>query len=99
MSASGRKRCSVACDTAAGVRHCELDLPSSASIAEALAAARAVLGDAACDWEQGATGVYGELKPRTYVPDDGDRIELYRALLLDPRAQRRARAKQGTRRR
>jgi putative ubiquitin-RnfH superfamily antitoxin RatB of RatAB toxin-antitoxin module len=30
---------------------------------------------------------------REHVPADGDRIELYRALKIDPRSSRRARAR------
>lgn len=91
------KRCSVACDTAAGVLLCELDLPDDATIAAALGAASRVLGERAADWEHAATGIYGRVFPRTHVPMDGDRIELYRPLKLDPRAKRRVRAAQAQR--
>ena len=91
------KRCSVACDTPAGILHCELDLPDDATIAVALAAARRVLGERAADWEHAATGIYGRVCPRTHIPLHGDRIELYRPLKLDPRAKRRARAAQAQR--
>jgi putative ubiquitin-RnfH superfamily antitoxin RatB of RatAB toxin-antitoxin module len=91
------KRCSVACDTPAGVLVCELDLPDEATIAVALDAARRVLGDSAADWERAATGIYGRVYARQHLPADGDRIELYRPLRLDPRAQRRARAAQAAR--
>ena len=85
------KRCSIACDTGQGVLLCELELPDRATIADALAAARLRLGDEAVDWEQAATGIYGRTYPREHVPVDGDRIELYRALQIDPRTRRRAR--------
>ncbi len=87
------KRCRVVCDTPAGVRECTLELPESATIATALAAARAQLGEAGIDWECAATGIYGRVCQRGHVPADGDRIELYRALLVDPRESRRARAR------
>jgi uncharacterized protein len=86
------KRCSVACDTDCGVLVCELELPEQASIADALAAARPRLGAGVADWEHAATGIYGQIFPREHVPADGDRIELYRALQIDPRARRRAQA-------
>ena len=86
------KRCSVACDTLAGILLCELELPDDASIAVALQAARCALGEAAADWEHAATGIYGRLLGRDHIPADGDRIELYRPLRIDPRASRRARA-------
>ncbi len=72
---------------------CELQLPEQASLANALEAARVMLGEVA-DWEAGATGVFGALRSRDYVPLDGERIELYRPLPVDPRAARRARAVQ-----
>jgi putative ubiquitin-RnfH superfamily antitoxin RatB of RatAB toxin-antitoxin module len=88
------KRCSVACDTPAGILLCELELADDASIALALSAARSQLGDAAADWEHAVTGIYGRVRGREYIPADGDRIELYQPLRIDPRASRRARAAQ-----
>ena len=38
------------------------------------------------------TGIWGRPVERTQVVSDGDRIELYRALLNDPRMARRERA-------
>ena len=87
------KCCSVACDTEDGVLACTLTLPDAATLAEALALARERLGAAAADWPGAAVGVYGQIHPRTYVPADGDRIELYRPLPADPRAARRARVR------
>ena len=72
------------------MRSCELELPDGATIAEALAAARVQLG-AIADWDAAPTGIFGELHGRDYVLADGDRVELYRALQIDPRARRRAR--------
>jgi putative ubiquitin-RnfH superfamily antitoxin RatB of RatAB toxin-antitoxin module len=76
---------------------CELELPDDATIAMALDIARHQLGDAAADWAHAATGIYGRALGRDYIPVNGDRIELYRALKVDPRAQRRARAARATR--
>lgn len=86
------KRCTVSCDTQSGVLECELELADDASIDAALAAARARLGSASVDWQRAATGIFGHVQPRSYVPLDGDRIELYRPLTIDPRASRRLRA-------
>jgi len=80
----------VVCDTEGGVLSCELELPDGATIGEALAAARVQLGGGA-DWDGAPTGIFGERHARDFVPADGDRIELYRALQIDPRARRRAR--------
>lgn len=85
------KHCSVACETSAGVMLCQLELPDAATIADALAMARRLLGETLADWDGGATGIYGQQCPRQHVPADGARIELYRPLASDPRAARRAR--------
>ena len=90
------KHCSLVCDTPAGLIGCELALPPDATIAQALEAARAQLGDAHIDW-QAAVGIFGQPCARDQVPQDGDRIELYRPLAADPRAARRARVARGAR--
>ena len=79
----------------------ELDLPEGATVADALEAARSALraqGDAArsvaeaAEWQTGVVGVFGEVCGRDRCLQDGDRVELYRALIVDPKAARRARA-------
>jgi putative ubiquitin-RnfH superfamily antitoxin RatB of RatAB toxin-antitoxin module len=86
------KRCLVAVDTAAEPVLLQLTLPAAATIATALAAARAKMGEAPVDWERAATGIWGVRCDRATVPRDGDRIELYQALPADPRQRRRQRA-------
>jgi len=86
------KCCRVVCDTAQGIAQCEVQLRAEATIAEALEAAMRLLGEQAADWRGAATGIYGRVYGREHVPADGDRIELYRALKIDPRSSRRARA-------
>jgi putative ubiquitin-RnfH superfamily antitoxin RatB of RatAB toxin-antitoxin module len=86
------KRCSVACDTPSGILFCELELPDDATIAMALGMAQRLLGAVATDWEHAVTGIFGRVCPRGHIPADGDRIELYQPLKLDPRAKRRAQA-------
>jgi uncharacterized protein len=90
------KRCRVVCDTIQGITECEVTLRAEATIAEALEAAMRLLGEGAADWRGAATGIYGRLQAREHVPADGDRIELYRALEVDPRSSRRARAAKTT---
>jgi putative ubiquitin-RnfH superfamily antitoxin RatB of RatAB toxin-antitoxin module len=86
------KRCTVACDTPAGILTCELQMAHSATIQDALQAARALLGEADVRWDVAAIGVFGKLRTRSAVWRDGERIEVYRPLQRDPRAHRRARA-------
>jgi len=90
------KCCRVVCDTPQGITECDVNLRTEATIAEALEAAMRQLGEGAADWRGAATGIYGRLYAREHVPADGDRIELYRALKVDPRSSRRARAAKAT---
>jgi hypothetical protein len=85
------KRCRVVFDTERGPLECELELPQQATVAAALEAARARLADLPVDWESAPTGIFGESCARERVPVDGDRIEVYRMLLADPRQSRRNR--------
>jgi uncharacterized protein len=95
VSAPLVKRCTVAYATRARQYLWQLELPPSATIADALTAARrcAAAGgtDTPIPWDTAAVGVFGELRARTDPCADGDRIELYRPLLRDPRQRRRER--------
>jgi putative ubiquitin-RnfH superfamily antitoxin RatB of RatAB toxin-antitoxin module len=86
------KHCRVVCDTPAGLRECQLTLPDEATLDAALEAARAALGEHAAEWDSATVGVFGRVRERHHVPADGDRIEVYRALLVDPKRRRRERA-------
>ena len=85
-------RCTVAYATRARQYLWEVSLPAGASIAQALAAARAQAGAGLeIPWDSAVVGVFGEPRPRTAPCVEGDRIELYRPLACDPRARRRER--------
>jgi hypothetical protein len=89
---SGRKRCTVAFATPEQQYLFRVELPSAASIADALAAARAGAGPGAdIPWDSAPVGIFGEPRARTELCADGDRIELYRPLRADPRERRRQR--------
>jgi uncharacterized protein len=96
--APGHKRCTVAYATRERQYLWEVELPASARIADALAAARAGASAAepelaaAVPWGAAAVGIFGELRTRADSYADGDRIELYRPLRQEPRARRRERA-------
>lgn len=68
-----------------------VELASEATIADALAAARRVANLDTVPWDDAPVGVFGELRERTDIPQEGDRIELYRPLASDPRQRRRER--------
>lgn len=92
---SPTKRCWVAYADPAGALLVELALPAAACVGEALAAARAQLGECpgglAVPWDLAPVGIFGERTTRASPCRDGDRIELYRALAADPRVRRRER--------
>ena|SRR3990167_4355456 len=46
------------------------------------------------DCAQYAVGIFGQHKPLNTILNNGDRIEFYRPLLMDPKAKRLLRAKQ-----
>ncbi|MGH8221151.1 MAG: RnfH family protein [Steroidobacteraceae bacterium] len=99
MSGAGprSKRCWVAYATPQRQYLWELELPVTASVADALLAARRAAesaGDSApIPWEAAAVGIFGEPCDRSATPREGDRIELYRPLISDPKQARRARAR------
>ncbi|HUL46411.1 MAG TPA: RnfH family protein [Steroidobacteraceae bacterium] len=87
-------RCLVAYATRARQYLWSVELPSRATIAEALAAARSIAERESAGlepslWEAAPVGVFGEPRTRDALIQDGDRIELYRPLRADPRARRR----------
>ena len=96
MAEDARKCCLLAVDGPHGPLLRPLLLPAGATIAAALSQAQADLQAAgievAIDWAGAATGVWGTRCERHFVPLDGDRIEVYRALSADPRHKRRLRA-------
>ena len=91
------KKCLVAFATPARQWLWQVSLNDDATVADALAMARAQSPDAApgegnVPWDADV-GIFGELCDRSAVPRDGDRIELYRALTSDPKESRRERAR------
>lgn len=75
-----------------------LHLPPGSTLADAVRASQLLesLSDAEVDALQ--TGVWGTRTPPEQVLRDGDRVELYRALTVDPKVARRERfERQGAR--
>ena len=74
-----------------------VESPIDATVAQLLEQARrqaAALGEEGqVPWDSDALGIFGEPCRREDVPRDGARVEIYRALLNDPRASRRARVR------
>lgn len=69
-----------------------LTLPSGSTASDALSASGWY--ETAPEWEASRSkiGVYGRVVPLEHALRDGDRVEIYRPLLADPREARRKRA-------
>ena len=69
-----------------------LQLPLGASIADALKLAAADKDFQVLDLANAAVGIFGKVTGRDQPVKDGDRIEIYRPLLEEPKLARRQRA-------
>jgi uncharacterized protein len=92
-----RKQCTVAFALPERQFLWAVDLPAGATVGDVLESARrqatAQGTDGRVPWDSDALGIFGEPCRREDVPRDGDRVEIYRPLLNDPRASRRDRAR------
>jgi uncharacterized protein len=69
-----------------------LTLPSGATVADALAAVAHDAPFASLPLAEIPVGVFGEPVARSQLLNHGDRVELYRPLVIDPKEARRRRA-------
>jgi putative ubiquitin-RnfH superfamily antitoxin RatB of RatAB toxin-antitoxin module len=69
-------------------RSVKLDLPAGATLRDALAASGFEL-----DLEKQAFGIFGKRTALDHPLSAGDRVEIYRALAMDPKEARRLRAR------
>ena len=74
-----------------------LHLTQGSRIADALALASADADFAGVDLATAAVGIFGKVAQRDQMLQEGDRIEIYRPLLEEPKLARRARAKRAAR--
>lgn len=70
-----------------------LSVTQDAVIADALRLAAADQDFQGVDLANAAVGIFGKVAPRDQPLKDGDRIEIYRPLLEEPKLARRTRAK------
>jgi putative ubiquitin-RnfH superfamily antitoxin RatB of RatAB toxin-antitoxin module len=70
-------------------RQVRLDLPDGATVRDALAAS-------GLDVKTDAVGVFGKRVPLDHPLAEGDRVEIYRPLAMDPKEARRRRARKKT---
>lgn len=91
--------CMVLWDSEQGPRELRLRLRAGATVAEALEAARQAWPDPAMAATALRVGVWGEECSPNRCLQDADRVEIYRALPLDPREARRQRVQAARRKR
>ena len=88
MSSSPFKRCEVVYARPEEQVCIDVQVPASADVGDVVAAARAASGRGDIPWETDSLGIFGERCARSRIPEDGDRIEIYRDLQRDPRRAR-----------
>jgi putative ubiquitin-RnfH superfamily antitoxin RatB of RatAB toxin-antitoxin module len=74
-----------------------LELPEGATVGEAIARSGALVECPEIDLTQNRVGIYGRLVPLAAPLDDGDRVEILRPLVADPKDARSGRAKRSRR--
>jgi putative ubiquitin-RnfH superfamily antitoxin RatB of RatAB toxin-antitoxin module len=87
-------RVEVACALPQGGIVATYELPASATVEDALRAAGADPAFAGIDLDRSRIGVFGTPVHCDQPLNEGDRVEIYRPLAIDPKAARRARVKQ-----
>ena len=74
---------------------CEVavELPAGARVLDAIRASGAMQGEAAVDISTQAVGIWGRTVALEAELAEGDRVEIYRPLMMDPKEARRRRAR------
>jgi putative ubiquitin-RnfH superfamily antitoxin RatB of RatAB toxin-antitoxin module len=70
-----------------------VQLPEGATVRDALLASGLIDDCGEIDPQTAVFGVFGRVVPGEHRLKDGDRVEIYRPLQIDPRTARRARVK------
>jgi putative ubiquitin-RnfH superfamily antitoxin RatB of RatAB toxin-antitoxin module len=84
----------VACSPRAGIAiEVELDLPAPATAFDALRASGVLERHPELSAGEPSVGIWGRVCPLDTGLSDGDRVELYRPLAMDPNEARRLRAR------
>ena len=68
-----------------------VELPEGATVRQALDASGILTRYPQIDLAQQKVGIFGKLKPLDAVLADHDRVEIYRPLMVDPKAARQRR--------
>lgn len=70
----------------------ELTLPDDATVEQAIYASGLLVRFPEIDLKENKVGIFGNVYPLTGVLKSGDRVEIYRPLVSDPKEARRQRA-------
>lgn len=76
---------------ARNVDETELSLPAGSTLADAVRASGLLARHPGLDLAQAKVGIWGRVQPVETVLRDRDRVEVYRALQVDPKEARRLR--------
>lgn len=99
-SAEGREICiEVAFAESARAALVSFHVPPGASIADVLQLAAARPEFAGIDVLSSTVGIFGRIALLDRLLEDGDRVEIYRPLAVDPKEARRSRARQAHKKR
>ena len=74
-----------------------LQVPRGATVQDAIEQSGILQGDPEIDLTSSKIGVFGKITKLDAVLREGDRVEIYRALIADPKEVRKLRAAQGKR--
>ena len=75
-----------------GATEVELRLPTGATVSDALARSGLASRHPRIDLARAPVGIFGRRVERERILADGDRVEIYRPLIADPKDARRRRA-------
>ncbi len=70
-----------------------VQLPEYATVADAIDASSFAAQHPKVDWQAGGVGILGQRVEPGAKLQDGDRVEIYRGLVFDPKESRRRRAR------
>ncbi len=91
---AARLRVAVACSPEANVAvEVAVEVPAGSSVLDALRASGVLERFAGLDVSTRAVGIWGRVCPVETPLRDGDRVEIYRELAVDPKEARRQRAR------
>ncbi|MES2071664.1 MAG: RnfH family protein [Pseudomonadota bacterium] len=92
MAETGFIKVQVCYSTPEQVTLLELQVAADATPAQAVAQSGILQKHPEIDLAVNKLGVFGKLKPADWRLHDGDRVEIYRPLIADPKEARRRRA-------